>query len=101
MTEDDENTYGFSKSDAQDILSMVGGVDQESPNRGGRMSPCLYGRTKAGGLNVGTPALVDVYDEAGTLVRELLAETRVTNIAGTTEIVLFSAYSRWLALRLC
>jgi hypothetical protein len=98
---DDENTYGFSKADAEDLLSVTGNKDVSYPTNAGRMTPCLYGRTKSGGLNVGTPALVDVYDESGALVRELLAETRVSNIAGTTEIVLFSAYSRWLALRLC
>lgn len=99
---DDENTYGFSKPDAEDLLNLTGNKDVSYPSGGGRMTPCLYGRTKSGGLNIGTPALVDVYDETGvTLTRELLAETRVSNIAGTTEIVLLSAYSRWLALRLC
>lgn len=99
---EDENTYGFAKADAEDILSMVGGIDQETPTNRGRMSPCLYGKTKVAGLATSTPALVDVYDETGTtLTRELLAETRVANIPGETEIVLFSAYGRWLALRLC
>lgn len=98
---DDENTYGFSKPDAEDLLSLTGNKDVSYPSGQGRMTPCLYGRTKSGGLNVGTPALVDLYDENGALTGEILAETRVSNIAGTTEVVLFSAYSRWLALRLC
>ncbi len=99
---EDENTYGFSKTDAEDLLASIGNVDVESPHGKGRMTPCLYGKTKVGGITVGTPALVDVYDETGTaLTRELLAETRVSDIDGEVEIVLFSAYSRWLAIRLC
>ncbi len=62
----------------------------------------MFGKTKAGGLNVGTPANVLVYDAAGTLTaKEHLAETRQSNIAGSTEIVLLSSYGRWLALGLC
>ena len=100
---DDSNfTYGFDKQTAQHLKASVGGVDSEMPDGVGRMTPCLYGRTKSGGLAVGTPALVDVYDSSGTLSgRELLAETRVSDIPGTTQIVLLSAYSRWLALRIC
>ena len=95
-------TYGFDKQTAQHLKASVGGVDSESPDGNGRMSPCLYGKTKSGGIAVGTPALVDVYDSDGSLAgRELLAETRVANIPANTEVVLFSAYGRWLAVRLC
>ena len=60
-----------------------------------------YGQTIAT-LAVGTPGNVYVYDAAGTLTsKQYLAETRVTNISATTEILLLSAYGRWLALRIC
>lgn len=95
-------TYGFDKQTAQHLKASVGGVDSESPDGNGRMSPCLYGRTKSGGIAVGTPALVDVYDAGGSLSgRELLAETRVSDIPGMTQVLLFSAYGRWLAIRIC
>jgi hypothetical protein len=100
---DDSNfTYGFDKQTAQHLKASVGGVDSESLDGPGRMTPCLYGKTKTGGIVVGTPGPVLIYDSAGTITtRELTAETRVTNIPSDTEVVLFSAYGRWLALRLC
>lgn len=63
---------------------------------------CMYGRTKVAGLTAATPANVFAYDAAGTLTaKEYLAETRVSTIPGDSEIVMFSAYGRWLALRMC
>jgi hypothetical protein len=60
------------------------------------------GKTKTAGLTVGTPALVKVYDAAGTLrSTEYTAETAVSNIAGDKEIELFSQYGRWFAVGLC
>ncbi len=98
----DESTYGFNKADAYDLLQVIENTDSEHPDGVGRMSPCLYGKTKSGGIAVGTPALVLIYDEDGVLTtRELLAETRVSDIPGDTEVILFSAYARWLALRIC
>ena len=62
----------------------------------------MYGRTKVTGLNYATPANVLVYDAAGTLTaKEYLAETRVSNIPGDTEIALESAYGRWFATEIC
>lgn len=98
----DESTYGFNKADAFELLQVIGNTDAEHPDGVGRMSPCLYGKTKTGGITVGTPAFVRIYDEDGVLsTRELLAETRVSDIPGDTEVILFSAYARWLALRIC
>ncbi len=98
----DDSTYGFNKADAAELIQSIGNNDLEHPETEGRMSPCLYGKTKSGGIVVGTPALVWIYDRDGTLTsRDLLAETRVSDIPGDTEIVLFSAYARWLAIRLC
>lgn len=60
------------------------------------------GRTKTGGLTVGTPALVRVYDANNTLrTTEYLAETYVSNIAESTDILMLSHHGRWLALGLC
>ena len=60
------------------------------------------GRTKTGGLTAGTPALVKVYDAAGTLrTTEYTAETYVSSIDENTDILLLSQYGRWLALGLC
>ena len=60
------------------------------------------GRTKVGGLSVGTPALVQVYDANNTLrATEYLAETYVSNIAASTDVLLLPHYGRWLALGLC
>ena len=60
------------------------------------------GRTKVGGLTVGTPALVRVYDANNTLrATEYLAETHVSNILEGTDVLLLSHYGRWLALGLC
>ena len=60
------------------------------------------GKTKSGGLTAGTPGLVKVYSAAGTLrTTEYTAETEVTNIAGDKDILLFSQYGRWFAVRLC
>jgi hypothetical protein len=100
--DDDNYTYGFDKTTAQQLKASVGGNDREHGNLHGRMNPCLYGKTKTGGIVVGTPANVLLYDVDGTLTSdELLAETRVSNIAGDTEIILLSAYGRWLALQVC
>lgn len=102
MEDDSKITYGFDKTTAQHLKASVGGVDSESPDGNGRMSPCLYGKTKSGGIVVGTPGPCLIYDATGTITtRELTAEARVTNIPADTEVVLFSAYGRWLALRLC
>lgn len=63
---------------------------------------CMYGKTKGGGLTAGTPGNVLVYDAAGTITtKEYLAETRVSNIAGDSEILMLSAYGRWFASELC
>lgn len=60
------------------------------------------GRTKAGGLTVGTPAAVRVYSPTGTLrATEYMAETVVSDIEGDVELLLISQYGRWLALELC
>jgi hypothetical protein len=60
------------------------------------------GRTNVGGLNVGTPALVKVYNANNTLrTTEYMAETYVSNIAGNTDILLLPQYGRWLALGMC
>jgi hypothetical protein len=60
------------------------------------------GRTKVGGLSVGTPALVQVYDANNTLrATEYLAETYVSNIAASTDVLLLPHHGRWLALGLC
>lgn len=100
--EDDNYTWGFDKPTAQQLKAGVGGEDREHANQHGRMNPCLYGKTKSGGLTVGSPANVLLYDADGSITTdELLAETRVSDIAADSEIVLFSAYGRWLALRLC
>lgn len=61
----------------------------------------MYGKTIAA-LTVGTPGNVYVYDAAGTLTsKQYLAETRVSNIPATTEILLESCYGRWFATRIC
>jgi hypothetical protein len=100
--DDDNYTWGFDKTTAQQLKASVGGEDREHANLHGRMNPCLYGKTKPAGLAVSTPAAVLLYDADGLLTSdELIAETRVTSIPGDTEIVLFSAYGRWLALKLC
>lgn len=98
----DESTYGFSKADAGELVNGIGG--DEYTYREGRSRPmfCLYGKTKSGGIVVGTPAAVLLYDESGTITtREQIAETRVSDIAGDTEVILLNAYGRWLALRVC
>lgn len=60
------------------------------------------GRTKSGGLSPGTPALVLVYDATNTITaKEYMAETAVSAIPGNTEILMFSTYGRWFAVRLC
>jgi len=60
------------------------------------------GRTKTGGLTVGTPALVKVYNANNTLrTTEYMAETYVSNIVGNTDVLLLPSYGRWLALGLC
>jgi len=60
------------------------------------------GKTKSGGLTVGTPALVKVYKADGTLSStEYIAETVVSNIEANVELLLVSQYGRWLALELC
>jgi len=62
----------------------------------------LRGRTKTGGLVVGSPSAVLIYDAAGTLTsREYVAETFVSNIAANTDVVMFPLHGRWLALGLC
>lgn len=100
--QDDDYTWGFDKQTAQQLKASVGGDDREHPTGGGRMNPCLYGKTKSGGLTVATPTEVLLYDSDGTLTAdELIAETRVSDIDGDTEVLLFSAYGRWIALRIC
>ncbi len=100
--DDDNYTWGFDKTTAQQLKASVGGDDREHADMHSRMSPCLYGKTKSGGLTVATPANVLIYDVDGTLTAdELLAETRVSDIAADTEILLFSAYGRWLAMEIC
>ena len=97
--EDSNFTYGFDKQTAQHLKAGLGGVDSEMPDGVGRMTPCLYAKTKSGGIVVGTPALVEIYDKDDVLTdRELLAEARVNDIPGDTEIYILSAYSRWLAV---
>lgn len=60
------------------------------------------GRTKTGGLTVGTPALVKVYSATGAIrTTEYIAETAVSSIPGDAEILLLSQYGRWLAMRIC
>jgi hypothetical protein len=60
------------------------------------------GKTKSGGLTVGTPALVKVYKPDGTLsTTEYTAETSGSNIGADAEILLNSQYGRWYALRTC
>ena len=60
------------------------------------------GRTKVGGLSVGTPALVQVYSATGAVrTTEYIAEAAVSSIPGNDEILLLSQYGRWLALRIC
>ena len=60
------------------------------------------GKTKSGGLTVGTPALVKVYKTDGTLsTTEYIAETSGSNIGADAEILLTSQYGRWYALRTC
>lgn len=60
------------------------------------------GKTKTGGLTVGTPALVKVYSATGALrTTEYFAQAAVSAIPGNDEILLLSQYGRWLALRIC
>jgi hypothetical protein len=60
------------------------------------------GKTKTGGLTVGTPALVKVYSPTGAFrTTEYLAQAAVSAIPGDDEILLLSQYGRWLALRIC
>jgi len=62
----------------------------------------LRGRTKSGGITVGTPANVLAYDATGTITtKEYLAETPLTNLAGTVEIILMPMNGRLLALGIC
>ena len=98
----DESTYGFSKPDAEELVNGIGSENVEYPEGRSRPTTCLYGKTKTGGISPGTPAYVLLYDAAGTITtRELLAETRVSSIAADTEVILLSAYGRWLALKVC
>jgi hypothetical protein len=99
--QDDDYTWGFDKQTAQQLKASVGGDDREHPNSAGRMNPILYGKTKAGGLTIGVPANVLLYDVDGNLTaEELLAETKETDIPADSNIVLASAYGRWRALLL-
>ncbi len=60
------------------------------------------GKTKSGGLAVGTPGLVKIYSATGALsTTEYIAEAAVSSIPGDDEILLLSQYGRWLALRIC
>lgn len=60
------------------------------------------GKTKTGGLTLGTPALVKVYSATGALrTTEYIAEAAVSSIPGDDEILLLSQYGRWIALRIC
>jgi len=53
-------------------------------------------------LAVGTPGNVNAYDAAGTITaKQYLAETVVSNIAATTDVLLFPMYGRLLALKVC
>lgn len=53
-------------------------------------------------LVVGTPGNVYAYDAAGTLTtKQYLAETTASNIAATTDIILFPMYGRLLAVKAC
>jgi hypothetical protein len=98
----DESTYGFSKADAAELIQVIGAENNEYREGRNRPSPCLYAKTKSGGISVGTPAAVLLYDESGTITaRELIAETRVSAIPADTEVILISAYGRWLALKVC
>jgi hypothetical protein len=85
-------------------MYAVIGTDDIAPD----VYKCMFdtsswlGRTKVGGLSIGTPALVQVYDANGTIrATEYLAETHVSNIAQSTDVLLLSYYGRWLALGLC
>lgn len=63
---------------------------------------CMYGKTKAAALMVGTPGYVYAYDAAGTLTsKEYVAETLVSDIPGATRIMMFSVYGRWFASEIC
>ena len=62
----------------------------------------FYGKTKAGGLAAATPSNVYFEDAAGTVTsREYLAETKESDIAGNTRVLLIPVYGRLFASEIC
>jgi hypothetical protein len=62
----------------------------------------MYGKTKPAGLAHATPANVLAYNAAGTITaKEYLAETRISNIAADTDILMISCFGRWFASEIC
>lgn len=102
----DENTYGFSKRDAEDLIASVGNGDRAFESRvqhsvGGMQ----LGRTGAGGIGLTAPANVLLYEETTTgysiTANEVECWTFKTAIAANTDVAIWESGTRLVAFEIC
>lgn len=102
----DNNTYGFNANDAEDLISSLGNREVQVSERQVRdVVTARLGRTGSGGISLGTPANVTLYEEApggwtlGTDIVECW--TFPTPIVGIADVLILECGNRLLAIRLC
>ena len=102
----DENTYGFNKADAEDILNGLGNRDQEFSGRIPRdTATTLLGRTGSGGIPLGSASTVTLYNESSggwTIGSDTVqCWSFPTAIDGVKDVMIFEIGSRLVAMEIC